>query len=204
MKLARLLALVLAAIAAPLAAQHPPSAAPAHAPDYAQPDTWLCLPGRADACSAPQDATIVAATGRQSVEAFKPASAPQFDCFYVYPTVSLDPTPNADLKPGLEEKAVAAFQAARFAKHCRVFAPLYRQITLAGLRRLGTTTAATADRALAYGDVKAAWAHYLATENKGRGVVLIGHSQGSGMLKQLIAEEIDGKPAAPRASFPPC
>ena len=196
MKLARLLALVLAAIAAPLAAQHPPSAAPAHAPDYAQPDTWLCLPGRADACSAPQDATIVAATGRQSVEAFKPASAPQFDCFYVYPTVSLDPTPNADLKPGLEEKAVAAFQAARFAKHCRVFAPLYRQITLAGLRRLGTTTAATADRALAYGDVKAAWAHYLATENKGRGVVLIGHSQGSGMLKQLIAEEIDGKPAA--------
>ena len=41
---------------------------------------------------------------------------------------------------------MAAFQAARFAKHCRVFAPLYRQITLAGLRRLGTTTAATAAR----------------------------------------------------------
>ena len=31
-------------------------------------------------------------------------------------------------------------------------------------------------------------------DNKGRGVVLIGHSQGSGMLTQLIKNEIDGKP----------
>ncbi|MGK3882473.1 DUF3089 domain-containing protein, partial [Enterococcus faecium] len=47
----------------------------------------------------------------------------------------------------------------------------------------------------AYDDVKRAWQHYLAADNHGRGVVLIGHSQGSGILKQLIAEEIDGKPA---------
>jgi hypothetical protein len=44
--------------------------------------------------------------------------------------------------------------------------------------------------------VKAAWADYLARDNGGRGVVLIGHSQGSGMLKRLLAEEIEGKPAA--------
>jgi hypothetical protein len=52
----------------------------------------------------------------------------------------------------------------------------------------------TADRAMAYGDVAAAWRYYLEHDNKGRGVVLIGHSQGSGVLTQLIKNEIDGKP----------
>ncbi len=33
-------------------------------------------------------------------------------------------------------------------------------------------------------DVKAAWNDYLARDNKGRGVVLIGHSQGSLILTQ--------------------
>ncbi len=51
-----------------------------------------------------------------------------------------------------------------------------------------------ADRALAYGDVVDAWNEYLAHDNHGRGVVLIGHSQGSGVLTQLIKNEIDGKP----------
>ena len=39
-----------------------------------------------------------------------------------------------------------------------------------------------------------AWNYYLQNDNKGRGVVLIGHSQGSGVLNQLIRSEIDGKP----------
>jgi len=39
-----------------------------------------------------------------------------------------------------------------------------------------------------------AWNHYLQHENKGRGFVLVGHSQGAGLLARLIAAEIDGKP----------
>lgn len=190
------IALTAAVLAVPTVAQSAPR--PAAAPDYAQADTWLCLPGRADACAAGQDATVVQPDGRQTVEAFKPAAAPAFDCFYVYPTVSLDPTPNSDMKAGLEERTVAAFQAARFGKYCRVFAPLYRQVTLAALRGVMAGGPLTADRAMAYGDVRAAWQHYLSTENKGRGVVLIGHSQGSGVLKELIAREIDGKPITAR------
>ena len=182
-----------ALMAMPVYARTAPVAAPK--PDYADKATWLCLPGRADACSADQSATIVAANGSQTVEAFKPAADPKFDCFYVYPTVSLDPTPNSDMNAGLEERTVATFQAARFAKYCRVFAPLYRQVTITALQALLAGKAVNADRALAYADVKAAWAQYLARDNKGRGVVLIGHSQGSFVLKQLIAEEIDGKPA---------
>lgn len=178
--------------AAPASAQQTPTATPPA--DYASDANWLCRPGRADACAADQTATIVKADGTRVVEPFKADPAPKFDCFYVYPTVSLDPTPNSDLVPGTEEKQVAAFQAARFARHCRVFAPMYRQVSLAGLRDILSGKAIAADRALAYNDVKAAWNYYLAHENKGRGVVLIGHSQGSLMLAQLLREEIDGKP----------
>ena len=51
------------------------------------------------------------------------------------------------------------------------------------------------DREMAYADARAAWRHYLAHDNGGRGVVLIGQSQGAFMLKRLIMEEIEGKPA---------
>ena len=54
-------------------------------------------------------------------------------------------------------------------------------------------------RSQAYADVREAWRTYLRKYNHGRGVVLIGHSQGSFVLRQLIAEEIDRKPAV-RAS----
>jgi hypothetical protein len=49
--------------------------------------------------------------------------------------------------------------------------------------------------ALAYRDVVSAWRNYLATRNDGRPFVLIGHSQGSFMLQQLIAREIENNPA---------
>lgn len=55
-----------------------------------------------------------------------------------------------------------------------------------------------ADRALAYNDVRDAWNYYVEHDNQGRGVVLIGHSQGSGVLTQLIRNEIDGKPVESR------
>jgi hypothetical protein len=49
---------------------------------------------------------------------------------------------------------------------------------------------------LAYADVASAWREYLAKYNRGRPFVLIGHSQGSLMLQQLIKHEIEGKPIA--------
>jgi len=89
------------------------------------------------------------------------------------------------------EAVVARNQFARFRTVCRLFAPLYRAVTLAGLKGGG-------DTALAYGDAVDAWHYYLAHDNGGRGVVLIGHSQGAFILKRLIAAEIDGKPLAAR------
>ena len=43
-------------------------------------------------------------------------------------------------------------------------------------------------------DVRDAWNYYLQHDNKGRGVVLVGHSQGSFILIELMRHEIDGKP----------
>lgn len=161
--------------------------------DYAETENWLCLPGRADACAADQTTTIVAADGKTTVEAFKPAANPPIDCFYVYPTVSTDPGDHSDMTIDAAERSVVDQQLARFGGQCRPFAPMYRQVTVAALRK-AMMGQPVADGALGQGDVRAAWNHYLAHENKGRGVVLIGHSQGSRVLLDLIKTEIDGKP----------
>jgi len=116
----------------------------------------------------------------------------------VYPTISLDAGGNSDMTIGTEERAVIRAQFARFAAACRTFAPLYRQVTLTALRAATAGTPMASDRALAYNDVADAWRYYLEHDNGGRGVVLVGHSQGSGVLTQLIREEIDGKPVQPR------
>ncbi|RYF94682.1 MAG: DUF3089 domain-containing protein [Caulobacteraceae bacterium] len=173
------------------------AAAPRTAPaanDYSDPKTWLCLPGQADPCST-QDltTTVIAADGTTTVEPFVRASDPAVDCFYVYPTISTDPTPNSDMTPD-DEPRVAAVHFARFASVCRTFAPLYRQVTLAALAKAMTGQDAGADRELPYTDVKAAFDWYLAHENKGRGIVLIGHSQGAGIVQRLVKDAFDGKP----------
>jgi hypothetical protein len=153
---------------------------------------WLCLPGQEDLCTTNLDATILRADGTMEVEHHVPATDPSFDCFYVYPTVSNDAGAVADWNAGTEEKDCVTAQAGRYSRVCRVFAPLYRQITLGAINGGATPTAA--DRALGYDDVIAAFNHYLTHYNNGRGFVLIGHSQGSGVLQRLIAAEIDGRP----------
>ena len=141
-------------LAIALAAQGMSAAA---APDYANDESWLCRPGRQDACSENQDVTVVAADGSTSIERFKRAKTPSYDCFYVYPTVSLDSTPNSDMAIGPEERRVAHAQVARFASQCRVFAPMYRQVTLTALRSAMMGQPLAADRAMTLSDVKAAW-----------------------------------------------
>lgn len=162
--------------------------------DYSNPDSWLCRPGRQDACTVDLSTTVVAASGKLTHEKFAANAKAPIDCFYVYPTVSNDPTPNSDMIPGPEEKGVIRAQFARFGSQCRLFAPMYRQITLTALRAVLTGQKVDVDRALAYNDVADAWHYYMEHDNHGRGVVLIGHSQGSGVLTQLIRNEIDGKP----------
>jgi hypothetical protein len=188
----------IAAAALWLATPAPAAEPPAAAPDYTQDSAWLCLPGRADPCGLPLDTAALNANGYGSsgqVVADKDAAV---DCFYVYPTVSQDSGLNSDLVPGLREKGAAMIQLARFGTVCRTYAPLYRQVTLAALPRAFAGEDLTANFALAYGDVLAAWKDFLAHRNKDRPFVLIGHSQGSVHLLKLLQEEIEGKPVAKR------
>jgi Protein of unknown function (DUF3089) len=162
--------------------------------DYSAAANWLCLPGHEDACAADEDATIVQADGTLTVEKFKPVKDAPVDCFYVYPTVSLQQTGNADMRADPEETRVVAQQFARFGAVCQTYAPLYRQTTIKAMfARLGGQPT-DADPELATKDIIDAWHYYLAHYNRGRGVVLVGHSQGSNVLIELVKREIDGKP----------
>jgi hypothetical protein len=118
---------------------------------------------------------------------------PGIDCFYVYPTVSDQKTTLANLHIDPEERSIALYQAARYSQHCRVFAPMYRQVTVTALDS-GNKESPT-QLAVPVNDVRAAFATYLRRYNHGRGFVLLGHSQGSFVLEQLIAKDIDPKPA---------
>ncbi|HEX8262739.1 MAG TPA: DUF3089 domain-containing protein, partial [Allosphingosinicella sp.] len=189
----RRIAIAVALAATPAAAQEP-----AVAPDYRQETAWLCLPGREDACGRPLPTTALNANGYGSVGQVRPDPGAPIDCFYVYPTISRDATLNSDLTPGPEEQAVAAIQAARFGSVCRVYAPMYRQVTLAGLAAAFAGGGRGGDQQLAYGDVLAAWRHYIGDRNRRRPFVLIGHSQGTVHLSRLLAEEIEGSEAAGR------
>lgn len=165
--------------------------------DYSRPANWLCLPGRRDICAIPLATTELPASGYGARSLAAPTKDPPVDCFYVYPTVSRDAGLNSDLTPSDEEELYAAQnQVARFGSVCRVFAPMYRQMTTGAVAVAAVGGDVTGPAALAYSDVSAAWRTYLATRNQGRPVVLIGHSQGSLMLQMLIAREIEGTPAA--------
>ena len=130
---------------------------------------WLCRPGLAsNPCALSLDTTVVSADGTTTVERATPAAEAPIDCFYVYPTISAQGTLNADLSVDPELVTIAEQQAARFSSVCRVFAPVYRQVTVSGLIN-PTVTAANFD--LAYADVRRAWIEYLARDNRGRGVV---------------------------------
>jgi hypothetical protein len=195
---------VVLAVAAPGCAERPPPLTPAvpstlaypftgfTSAHYADPSAWLCLPGRADACSGNLDTTELRPDGSRAVQHETVApGADAVDCFYVYPTVDLSLFPAShtnfyDLSPMTR---VAMAHAARFRTTCRVFAPLYRQATIGAYLR------PPAERdsylAVAASDVLDAFAHYMAAYNGGRKVVLIGHSQGAEMVVRVLSRFFD-------------
>ncbi|NQX89504.1 MAG: DUF3089 domain-containing protein [Halioglobus sp.] len=158
-------------------------------PVYRDTDKWLChpaLPVAENICASNLDTTIVFANGATAVEPHVMAQNPQVDCFYVYPTVSADDSGNSDLLAGAEEYFTTLNQAARYSSFCRVFAPIYRQVTVNVI-----ISDQQGDREVAYGDVLDSFKHYMSNHNQGRGYVLIGHSQGAGHLSRLLAETIE-------------
>lgn len=152
---------------------------------------WACKPGQSDLCAGTISGSVMPAPGQSGGTLdISRAESPPVDCFYVYPTVSGQHTPNANLDIDGDIKRVVVQQARMFSSVCNVYAPVYRQVTSSAL-----THEYSEAFEFAYQDVLAAWKDYLANYNHGRGVILLGHSQGSLHLGRLVAEQIDPDPA---------
>ncbi len=155
---------------------------------------WLCKPGLANnPCTSSLTTTVVQTDGQTSIEDAAVNHKAPIDCFYVYPTVSNQTTENANLRIEPQETSVAIQQASRFSQVCKVYAPMYPQVTLAGLNS-GKPVSAKASLTAFIGVAKA-FAEYVAKYNHGRGFVLLGHSQGALILEHLIQGVIDPNPA---------
>jgi hypothetical protein len=166
------------------------STTPSDATDYSVVAHWVCRPEKDTVCTTGLDAEVQNVGGSTAAQPFTPNASPAIDCFYVYPTVSAQQTEFADLTEDPIIDAVTRQQAGRLSSKCRVFAPIYRQVTNFGLSHGGVEGAGDTDPP--YEDVQAAWAYYLAHDNNGRGVVIVGHSQGTILLQRLMQQSIDG------------
>jgi len=149
------------------------------APDYALSSNWAALPGkpsRADAVP-PNDGTPVG-----------PAEAAA-DAFFLHPTTyfwrSHWNAPTSGWLTRAITGATLAGQASVFNGTARIYAPRYRQMTLAGFEK---TDGRKAAMALAYGDVRRAFLYYLETWADDRPLILAGHSQGTRHLLRLLEE----------------
>lgn len=125
--------------------------------------------------------------------------AQKVDTFFIPPTTLFskeywnDPLTLTETEV-VREQTVDPFLPTIFSPFSRVFAPKYRQATNAALQV--DSKDAHAALALATSDIIAAFDAYLATWNKGRPFMLVGHDQGSYHLLRLLKDRIDGTPLA--------
>ncbi len=147
---------------------------PPPAPDYAKPNAWALLPQRDSAGRGPADV------------------------FFVHPTIYDGGRDwNAPFDQPKAERDLARVMlpnyAAPFARVGRIFAPHYRQASLYTFLTLRDD--ARDARRFAYDDVRDAFRHYLAHDNGGRPIVLVGVEQGGILADRLLTEEIVPDPA---------
>jgi hypothetical protein len=163
-------------------------------PLYQSRDLWVCRgDDPADPCHGDLSSTELRADGSRALKPSPTITGESgnadtgVDCFYVYPTVDLGILSgnHTDFSDRAPMTAAAVTQAARFRSVCRVFAPLYRQITI-GTYVFSSDAARDARLDVAFSDVADAFAQYLTNDNHGRKIVLLGHSQGAEMVVRLV------------------
>ena len=120
------------------------------------------------------------------------------DVFYIYPTLNDSkkdirwnvPIEDQEQQQKVLNKAVK-YQVSPFANSGKIYVPYYRQAHIRAYRLYKGREAALA---LAYSDVKSAFSYYLKHYNKGRPIILVGHSQGTTHGIQILKDFFDNKP----------
>ncbi len=123
------------------------------------------------------------------------------DVFYVYPTAykkaaPTDPDFCAIDNPTMVQGAQRAFQgqATAFAPYANIYAPYYRQVDATYQLALPFDQQDANIRKQPGIDVTAAFEYYLQHYNNGRPFILVGHSQGSAVLKYLLSDYMKEHP----------
>ncbi len=161
---------------------------PATTPDYRLAANWAARP------DLPGDAARWAPAG------YAAAPRPGVALFYVLPTTAFDRNRwNAAVDDAEVKKRSDMFlkgQASIFNGVAAIWAPRYRQATFGAF--LTDKPDAQRALALAYGDVAAAFAVFVAGQPVTGPIILAGHSQGSVHLLRLLQAQIAGTPLAAR------
>ena len=177
------------------------AAAAGPAPDYARAENWAARPGRPGAADA-----------RPAAPGLRPEVADTTaDVFFIHRTTYFYPLGrwNARLSNRrlnrYTDRATIRQQASVFNAAGRLFAPRYRQATLysffdrpAGAGYDARNPAGQQALDLAYADVRAAFLYYLKHDNRGRPLILAGHSQGTYHATRLLHEFFDKDPVLRR------
>ena len=151
--------------------------------DYSDTKNWAVLPGKY-----PDNIKQYTVT--------KPEDS--IDVFYVYPTLIIskkDTRWNVPIEDSIQKRnilnSVVRYQASAWANAGNLYIPYYRQAHVRSYSNLenGGKTALL----LAYSDIKVAFEYYLKHYNRGKGIILAGHSQGSTHLGLLLHDFFDGK-----------
>jgi hypothetical protein len=149
--------------------------------DYSNHSNWAVLPS---------DTTFNSSFFSKSIN-------DSIDVFYVYPTLitdSKDKRWNVSIDDKEQQdkiKSIIKYQASAWSKSGNMYVPYYRQ---AHLRSYYNLEKGGRDALLyAYNDVKVAFEYYLKNFNKGKGIILAGHSQGTTHLSMILRDFFDGK-----------
>lgn len=157
-------------------------------PDYAVRESWAALPQVEDPSDEVPKDLPSHLVGMDSLAV---------DVFFVHPTQYFK---GAHWNASLADDAINQFtddypirlQASAFQFGGRLYAPRYRQAHIGVFTWQDSLSWAALE--LAYDDVRDSFEHYLKHWNRGRGIILAGHSQGSWHLRWLIQEFFDGTP----------
>ena len=156
---------------------------------YADPAMWISRPGAKDD------------PARFRPDGLAPDAAPlRAAVFFIHPTSYINRAhwnaPLDDADANRTARALVRGLASAFNASPQLWVPRYRQATFGAFLTDKADREAAID--LAYGDLRQAFAAFLAAIPADQPIVLVGHSQGGLHLKRLIRDEVAGKPLARR------